>query len=83
VTASPGLALVPTRRLGALPLISHFAARTGLGALLDAWVPTDDPRLAPDPAVVLPVIVANLRTEHRPLAGERDPPHGRFADAVT
>jgi hypothetical protein len=64
--AAPGFTLA-TRRLGALPLISHFAARTGLPALLDAWVPADDPRLALDPAVVLSVVVANLCTEHRPL----------------
>ena len=64
--AAPGFTLA-TRRLGALPLISHFAARTGLGALLGTWVPADDPRLALDPAVVLSVIVANLCTEHRPL----------------
>jgi len=56
-----------TRRLGALPLIGHFAARIGLAALLDAWVPADDPRLALDPAVVLSAVVANLCTGHRPL----------------
>ena len=56
-----------TRRPGALPLIGHFAARIGLAALLDAWVPADDPRLALDPAVVLSAVVANLCTEHRPL----------------
>ena len=64
--AAPGFTLA-TRRLGALPLISHFAARTGLAALLDAWVPADDARLALDPAVVLSVVVANLAVEHRPL----------------
>ncbi len=64
--AAPGFTLA-TRRLGALPLISHFAARTGLPALLGTWVPADDPRLALDPEVVLSVIVANLCTEHRPL----------------
>jgi hypothetical protein len=64
--AAPGFTLA-TRRLGAPPLISHFAARIGLPALLDTWVPADDARLALDPAVVLSVVVANLCTEHRPL----------------
>jgi hypothetical protein len=56
-----------SRRLGALPLIGWFAARMGLGRLLDTWVPADDARLALDPAVVIAVMIANLAVEHRPL----------------
>src|SRR3984885_5851286 len=54
-------------RLGALPLIRHFAARMGLGRLLDTWVPADDPRLALDPAAVIAALIANLATGHQPL----------------
>jgi hypothetical protein len=56
-----------SRRLGALPLVAHFAGRMGLPGLLDRWVPPDDARLALDPAVVLGAVVANLCTGHRPL----------------
>lgn len=56
-----------SRRLGALPLISHFATRMGLYRLLDAWVPAAGARLALDPAVVIALVVANLTVEHRPL----------------
>ena len=56
-----------SRRLGALPLVAHFAGRMGLPGLLDRWVPSDDARLALDPATVLGAVVANLCTEHRPL----------------
>jgi len=56
-----------SRRLGALPLVAHFAGRMGLPGLLDRWVPPDDARLALDPATVLGAVVANLSTEHRPL----------------
>jgi hypothetical protein len=56
-------------RLGALPLVAHFARRMGLPGLLDKWVPADDARLAVDPAVVIGVIVASLCTEHQPLYG--------------
>ena len=54
-------------RLGALPLIRAFATRMGLGRLLDAWMPADDPRLALDPGAVIAVLVANLAAGHRPL----------------
>jgi Domain of unknown function (DUF4277) len=56
-----------SRRLGALPLVAHFAGRMGLPGLLDRWVPPDDARLALDPAAVLGAVVANLCTGHRPL----------------
>ncbi|MGH3193099.1 MAG: IS1634 family transposase [Streptosporangiaceae bacterium] len=56
-----------SRRLGALPLVAHFAGRIGLPGLLDCWVPPDDARLALDPATVLGAVVANLCTGHRPL----------------
>lgn len=56
-----------SRRLGALPLVTHFAGRMGLPGLLDRWVPPDDARLALDPAAVLGAVIANLCTEHRPL----------------
>ncbi len=56
-----------SRRLGAVPLVAHFARRIGLPGLLDRWVPPDDARLALDPATVLGVMVANLCIDHRPL----------------
>ncbi|HEY1001126.1 MAG TPA: IS1634 family transposase, partial [Streptosporangiaceae bacterium] len=56
-----------SRRLGALPLVAHFARRMGLPGLLDRWVPPDDARLALDPATVLGAVIANLCLEHRPL----------------
>jgi transposase len=56
-----------SRRLGAVPLVAHFARRICLPGLLDRWVPPDDVRLALDPATVLSVVVANLCIEHRPL----------------
>ena len=66
---SPGPApfTLASRRLGALPLVTHFARRIGLPGLLDRWVPPDDARLALDPATVLSIVVANLCIEHRPL----------------
>jgi hypothetical protein len=67
--STPGSApfTLASRRLGALPLVAHFARRIGLPGLLDRWVPPDDARLALDPATVLSVVVANLCTGHRPL----------------
>jgi len=67
--STPGSApfTLASRRLGALPLVAHFARRMGLPGLLDRWVPPDDARLALDPATVLGAVVANLCTEHRPL----------------
>jgi hypothetical protein len=64
---TPAPFTLASRRLGALPLIGHFAARMGLHRLLDAWVPADDARVALDPAVVIALVVANLTVEHRPL----------------
>jgi len=64
---TPAPFTLASRRLGALPLIGHFAARMGLHRLLDTWVPADDARLALDPAVVIAAVVANLTVEHRPL----------------
>jgi hypothetical protein len=62
-----------SRRLGALPLVAHFARRMGLPGLPDRWVPPDDARLALDPATVPGAVIANLCLEHRPLyaPGER------------
>jgi len=64
---SSGPFTLESRRLGALPLVAHFAGRMGLPGLLDRWVPPDDARLALDPATVLGAVVANLCIEHRPL----------------
>ena len=67
--STPGSAAftLASRRLGALPLVTHFTCRIGLPGLLDRWVPPDDARLALDPATVLSAVVANLCTGHRPL----------------
>ncbi|MGH3185809.1 MAG: IS1634 family transposase [Streptosporangiaceae bacterium] len=64
---TPAPFTLTSTRLGALPLISHFAARMGLRRLLEAWMPADDPRLALDPAAVIALLIANLATGHRPL----------------
>jgi transposase len=64
---TPAPFTLTSARLGALPLIRHFAARMGLGRLLDTWVPADDPRLALDPAAVIAALIANLATGHQPL----------------
>ena len=71
--SAPFTFTLTSRRLGALPLVAHFAGRMGLPGLLDRWVPPDDARLALDPAAVLGAVVANLCLEHRPLyaLGER------------
>ena len=66
-TPGPVPFTLTSRRLGAVPLVAHFARRIGLPGLLDRWVPPDDARLALDPATVLSVVVANLCIEHRPL----------------
>ncbi len=66
-TPGPAPFTLASRRLGALPLVTHFARRIGLPGLLDRWVPPDDARLALDPATVLSVVVANLCIGHRPL----------------
>ena len=66
-TPGPAPFTLASRRLGAVPLVAHFARRIGLPGLLDRWVPPDDARLALDPATVLAIVVANLCIEHRPL----------------
>jgi len=63
----PGGYSLTSRRLGALPLISHFAGRIGLDRLLDTRLPADDPRLALKPATVIKDVIMNLCAEHRPL----------------
>ena len=47
--------------LGPLPVINHFVARMGLMASLERFVPGDDARLRLAPALVLGVVVRNLR----------------------
>ncbi len=64
---TPAPFTLASARLGALPLIRHFADRMGLSRLPGTWVPADDARLALDPPVVIALMVANLATEHRPL----------------
>ena len=53
--------------LGALPVINEFLDRIGLPALLDRYLPHEDPRLRLAPAAVIGVVVRNLVVAHRPV----------------
>jgi len=65
-TGATGFELA-SARLGALPVIRHFAQRAGLPALLARYLPPADARLRLDPARVIYVVVANLLAGRAPL----------------
>lgn len=56
-----------TERLGPLPLVNHYVARLGLGALFDRFVPTSDGRTRLRYATGLGVLLRSLLTEREPL----------------
>ncbi len=64
---SPEPFALSSKRLGALPIVNHFLDRMGLPALLERYVPSDDPRLLLAPATAVRVVVANLLLGRSPL----------------
>jgi transposase len=58
-----------SRRLGALPLVEHFWARTGLPELLARYLPVTDARVRLAPAVAVRLVVTNLLVGREPLYG--------------
>jgi len=56
-----------TERLGPLPLINHFIERLGLEALLDRYVPTEDPRVRLPYARGLGVLLRSVLVEREPV----------------
>jgi len=54
-------------RLGALPIVNHFLDRMGLPALLERYLPSDDPRLLLPPASAVRLVVVNLLLGRSPL----------------
>ena len=58
-----------TERLGPLPLVNHYVARLGLGALFERFVPTSDGRTRLRYATGLGVLLRSLLTEREPLYG--------------
>ena len=56
-----------SQRLGALPIVNHFLDRMGLPALLERYLPAEDPRLLLAPARAVRLVVANLLSGRSPL----------------
>ena len=67
-SAEAGFELV-SQRVGAFPLVNHFLARTGLPALLERYLPSDDGRYRLEPATAVGLVVANLLLGREPLYG--------------
>ena len=67
-SAEAGFELV-SQRVGAFPLVNHFLARTGLPALLERYLPSDDGRYHLEPATAVALVVANLLLGREPLYG--------------
>jgi transposase len=64
---SPDPFALSSQRLGALPIVNHFLDRMGLPALLERYLPSDDPRLLLSPASAVRLVVANLLLGRSPL----------------
>lgn len=58
-----------SRRLGALPLVSHFLARAGVPGLLARYLPAEDARYRLAPATAIGLVVRNLLAGREPLYG--------------
>lgn len=56
-----------THQLGALPIINAFADRLGVRALLEMFLPHNDPRLKLAPATVISIVIRNLVIHRRPV----------------
>ena len=61
-----------TERLGPLPLINHFLERLGLDALLQRFVPTDDPRVRLPFAHGLGVLLRSVLVEREPIYRQQE-----------
>ena len=59
-------------RLGPLPLINHFLERLGLDALLQRFVPTDDPRVRLPFAHGLGVLLRSVLVEREPIYRQQE-----------
>jgi len=68
----PQLLSLHTERLGPLPLINHFLARLGLDALLQRFVPTDDPRARLPFAHGLGVLLRSVLVEREPIYRQQE-----------
>ena len=66
-TPSTGPFDLTSQRLGALPVVSHFLARTGLPALLERYLPAVDARVRLAPAAAVGLVVTNLILGREPL----------------
>jgi hypothetical protein len=66
--AGAGFELV-SQRMGALPVVNHFLARSGLPALLARHLPSDDGRYRLPPAAAVGLVVTNLLVGRQPLYG--------------
>lgn len=64
---SPDPFALSSERLGALPIVNRFPDRMGLPALLERYLPSDDPRLLLPPASAVRLVVANLLIGRSPL----------------
>ncbi len=64
---SPEPFVLSSKRLGALPIVNHFLDRMGLPAVLERYLPSDDPRLLLPPASAVRLVVANLLLGRSPL----------------
>ncbi|MGH2843119.1 MAG: IS1634 family transposase [Solirubrobacteraceae bacterium] len=58
-----------SQALGALPIVGHFLDRLGLEAILQRYLPDDDPRVLMPLARTIRLLVVNLCVEREPLYG--------------
>jgi hypothetical protein len=65
-----------TERLGPLPLVNHFIARSGLAELLEQYVPTRDRRCAVAHSRALGVLLRSIVVEREPIYRQAETVHG-------
>ena len=56
-----------SERLGGLPIVGHFLARMGVGALLERYLPQRESAVGLSAARTLGVLIRNLCLSHQPL----------------
>lgn len=61
-----------TERLGPLPIVNHFLAELGMGALLERFVPTRDRRVALPYAKALGVVLRSIIVEREPIYRQQE-----------
>ncbi len=61
-----------SRRLGPLPIVNHFMDRLGLDALLEEFVPTEDPRVELPYAKGLGVLLRSIIVERDPIYRQQE-----------